>query len=534
MVPFAERRSIQQQGDRCPDRGRRDDDPTRLPAAGAGRGSAARIACPAPTSAGWSPGPAGSSTSPTGRRYPGHDPGLPGDDRVPPQRVGGAVRPDRLPVDDSQLFAPPPLERTPTPTAEGQSQAAAAATETGALEAARAAADGPLHGHAAREDAAAGQARGRTVAGTPQRTFAPGRQQLRLGLSRKRYPTRLAFKIRRSSGDERPKAGTPAGFRASSSPVFAVASPRSPGSGQPATMPGGHPPPLLGPADSAHDPDGGPRMVTRARPGGTGLPLDGWRRCGSAPATSSSGRRSTQPPIRSSRSCATPIQAGWQVFDTPVDESASPIAGPSPTGSRRGSPARAAASSSAATSPAGRRAAGRPRPRSRRRLARARSARLPSVLMPADVSQPAETLADDHGSGNVAVAAIDEGPHTGLFFGPQGRSVADAIVHFDGSGWTREPICLGATPTPCVAPTVHFRILAIDATGLGNVWAIAEADSSLNRSVCSARAYRHPGRARLGGAPAGRDPVRRSRQPRAGDRRRRADRGRGSAADCHL
>ncbi len=51
---------------------------------------------------------------------------------------------------------------------------------------------------------------------------------------------------------------------------------------------------------------------------------------------------------------------------------------------------------------------------------------------------------------------------------------------------------------------------------------------------CSARTYRHPGRAGLGGAPAGRDPVRRSRQPRAGDRRRRADRGRGAAADCHL
>ena len=43
----------QQQGVVARIAGRRDDDSTRLPVAGSGRGSAARIACPAPTNAGW-------------------------------------------------------------------------------------------------------------------------------------------------------------------------------------------------------------------------------------------------------------------------------------------------------------------------------------------------------------------------------------------------------------------------------------------------------------------------------------------------
>jgi hypothetical protein len=35
----------------------------------------------------------------------------------------------------------------------------------------------------------------RTVARTPRRTFAPGRRQLVLRLSRENYPTRLAFQV---------------------------------------------------------------------------------------------------------------------------------------------------------------------------------------------------------------------------------------------------------------------------------------------------------------------------------------------------
>lgn len=102
----------------------------------------------------------------------------------------------------------------------------------------------------------------------------------------------------------------------------------------------------------------------------------------------------------------------------------------------------------------------------------------PDVLLPAEGEAPAEALAGDQGLGSVAVAAFDEPGGTGLFFGPQGRSVAGGIVHFDGGEWHREPI----EPPPALSGSLHVR--AIDATGLGNAWAIAETDDAgLNRSL---------------------------------------------------
>jgi hypothetical protein len=101
------------------------------------------------------------------------------------------------------------------------------------------------------------------------------------------------------------------------------------------------------------------------------------------------------------------------------------------------------------------------------------------VLLPAEGEFPAEALADEQGAGAVAVAAVDEaGGRTGLFFAPQGRSVAAAILHFDGHLWSRETVAL----PPALNGNFHIR--AIDATGLGNAWAIAETDDpALNRSV---------------------------------------------------
>ena len=82
-----------------------------LPAAGSGRGvgGADRVHLGRPT-AGWSPTPAGCSTTPTGR----------GRRRTPTRRSPGPITsrpneaaeqfvPDTAPVDDSQLFAPPPV-----------------------------------------------------------------------------------------------------------------------------------------------------------------------------------------------------------------------------------------------------------------------------------------------------------------------------------------------------------------------------------------------------------------------------------------
>ena len=100
------------------------------------------------------------------------------------------------------------------------------------------------------------------------------------------------------------------------------------------------------------------------------------------------------------------------------------------------------------------------------------------VLLPAEGEAPAEALAGEQGQGAVAVAAIDEPGGTGLLFGPQNRTVAPAILHYDGSEWSRETVML----PPALSGSFHIR--AIDATGLGNAWAIAETDDpALNRSV---------------------------------------------------
>jgi hypothetical protein len=101
----------------------------------------------------------------------------------------------------------------------------------------------------------------------------------------------------------------------------------------------------------------------------------------------------------------------------------------------------------------------------------------PTVLLPVEGERPAEALAGEGGSGQLADAAFDEGGHTGLFFAPIGRSAADAVIHWDGTEWTREPVQIPA------GSETQFHIRAIDATGLGNAWAIAEADPSLGRSL---------------------------------------------------
>jgi hypothetical protein len=168
---------------------------------------------------------------------------------------------------------------------------------------------------------------------------------------------------------------------------------------------------------------------------------------------------------------------GWQVFDTPLDEAGQPYRGPIPNRlSARITPAgggvlvgrdlRRPVSEQVVVihhDPGGRWRVPPPPP--------------PGILLPAEGEVPAEALAEEGGAGAIAVAAFDEPGHTGLFFGPQRRSAATGIVHFDGVEWTREPIQIP------VGSETRFRILAIAATGLGNAWAIAEGDESLNRST---------------------------------------------------
>jgi len=170
--------------------------------------------------------------------------------------------------------------------------------------------------------------------------------------------------------------------------------------------------------------------------------------------------------------------SGWQVFATPVDETGNPYRGPLPN-----------PLSARITDDGGGVLVGRDlhRPVGEQVVVldheaggswRALPAPPPEVLLPAEGEAPAEVLAGDHGSGSVADAAFDENGRTGLLFAPIGRSVADAVIHFDGQEWGREPV---AVPADSAA---RFRIVAIAATGLGNAWALAEPDTETStRSI---------------------------------------------------
>jgi hypothetical protein len=170
---------------------------------------------------------------------------------------------------------------------------------------------------------------------------------------------------------------------------------------------------------------------------------------------------------------------GWQVFATPVDEAGNPYRGPIPN-----------RLSARITHGGGGVLVGRDlrRPVGEQLVVlqheagarwRALDSPPPTVLLPAEGEQPAEALADEGGLGAIAIAAFDEAGGTGLLFGPKGRaSPDDGIVHYDGTEWTsREPIQIPA------GSEEELEIVAIDATGPANAWALAVADEDLKRSA---------------------------------------------------
>jgi len=171
---------------------------TRLPVSGAGRGSAAKVACTGPndcwmvTYAGWLFHYTDGAPQPRDT-----NPAYAGTITFRPNEAAEQFVPDRPPVDDSQLFAPPPLELDPTadPPLRPIKRLPALITKIKTR----------LRGltlivsftvtRRARVALIAKRGR-RTVAHTRPRALRPGRHSLRLRLSRKRYPTRLAFSTR--------------------------------------------------------------------------------------------------------------------------------------------------------------------------------------------------------------------------------------------------------------------------------------------------------------------------------------------------
>lgn len=80
----------------------------------------------------------------------------------------------------------------------------------------------------------------------------------------------------------------------------------------------------------------------------------------------------------------------------------------------------------------------------------------------------------------VLLAPVEEpGGRTGAFVIPTPAAGAGApntaVLAYDGTGWQREPICVGMAPGPCEAPTgTAFRVLAIEASGPGDAWLLAK------------------------------------------------------------
>ncbi len=77
------------------------------------------------------------------------------------------------------------------------------------------------------------------------------------------------------------------------------------------------------------------------------------------------------------------------------------------------------------------------------------------------------------------IAPLAQDGHAGAFVvptaGDDGRR--DAVLRFDGTAWTREPICLGTAPA-CDTPSTTFEVEAIAAAGSSHAWLLATGTTS--------------------------------------------------------
>lgn len=170
----------------------------RLPVSGAGRGSAARIACTGPadcwmvTYAGWLFHLTDGTQQPRDT-----DPAFAGGISFRPNEAAEQFVPDTPPVDDSRLFAPPPLELDPNaeqPAPRVRRLPALIRRVRTRLRGMRLTVTFTLTRRA--RVALLAKRRGRVVARTRPRVLRPGRRRLTLKLNRRRYPTKLAFSAR--------------------------------------------------------------------------------------------------------------------------------------------------------------------------------------------------------------------------------------------------------------------------------------------------------------------------------------------------
>src|SRR5262249_36788000 len=68
-----------------------------------------------------------------------------------------------------------------------------------------------------------------------------------------------------------------------------------------------------------------------------------------------------------------------------------------------------------------------------------------------------------------------------------GNAPPDAVLALHDGAWTREPICLGASPVPCQPPASGFHVVAIDARAPDDAWLLASASAAGDGIVLLAR-----------------------------------------------
>ncbi|HVQ59807.1 MAG TPA: hypothetical protein VMS60_12950 [Solirubrobacterales bacterium] len=195
VVPFADRRSANSKATVARIEPDGTTTTTRLPASGAGRGSAARVACPAPeecwlaTWGGWL------FHLTDGTQLPEDtDAAFAGTIDFRPNEAAEQFVPDALPVDDSNLFAPAPIEDAKPVKGKTKRQPPL-------LKAIRSELDGLTLNVSftvtrPAKVALIAKRGGAIVARTPKRRFGRGRHTLSLRLSRERYPTKLSFETK--------------------------------------------------------------------------------------------------------------------------------------------------------------------------------------------------------------------------------------------------------------------------------------------------------------------------------------------------
>ena len=106
---------------------------------------------------------------------------------------------------------------------------------------------------------------------------------------------------------------------------------------------------------------------------------------------------------------------------------------------------------------------------------------------PTDVLLGGESLAENFGQGRAPVAAYDDGGKTNLFVAPTGPPAEAAVIHWNGTAWSREPLCVtaGSQCVPGVPAGAQndFKILALAAAGPADAWLLARTPDSLGRGI---------------------------------------------------